>query len=132
MVVGFDAAAIVDLVGQIGRVAANFRGQDDYGQLDAYLALMLLNVDTGLRRSLTLAVLAGAQEAARFGVTMIASYGGQLPVGPALNFARDQLGDSAMRLKLSSTGLSAAWLMSLRAMRTSQPTTLGGWSTATP
>ena len=86
MVVGFDAVAIVDLVGRIGRVVANFHGQEDYGQLDAYLALMLPNVDTGLRESLTLAVRAGAQEAARFGVTMIAPAGEQLPAGPALNF----------------------------------------------
>ena len=105
MVVGFDVATIIDLVGRIGRVVgrigrvvgrigrvvANFHGQD-YVHFDAYLAQMLPNADTGLRRSLTLAVLAGAQEAARFGVKMIASAGGQLPAEPALDFARNQLG----------------------------------------
>ena len=91
MVVGFDVITIIDLVGRIGRVVANFHGQDDYVHLDAYLAQMLPNDDTGLRRSLTLAVLAGAQEAARFGVMMIVSVAGQLPAMPVLDFARNKV-----------------------------------------
>ena len=54
MVVVFDVATIIDLVGRIGRVVANFHEQDDFVHLNAYLAPMLLNADTGLRRFLTL------------------------------------------------------------------------------
>ena len=92
MVVGFDVATIIDLVGRIGRVVANFHGQDDYVHLDANLAQMMPNADTGLRRSLTLAVLAGAQEAARFGVMMIASAGEQLPAGSPWTLHETNLG----------------------------------------
>ena len=92
MVVGFDAATIIDLVGRIGRAVANFYGPDDYVRLDTHLTQLLPNTDTGLRRFLTLAVLAGAQEDARFGVMMVASADGQLPAGPALDFALNQLG----------------------------------------
>ena len=73
-------------------MVANFYGADDYVRLDTHLAQMLSNTDTGLRRSLTSAVLAGPQEAARFGIMMVTSAGGQLPAGPALDFARNQLG----------------------------------------
>ena len=60
MVVSFNLATIIDLVGRISQVVANFCGQDDYVHFDAYLAKMLPNADTELCQSLTLAVLAGA------------------------------------------------------------------------
>ena len=89
MEVGFDATTIIDLVGLIGRAVANYSGPDNYEELDVYLEQLLNTIDTGLRRALTLGVLAGAQEAARFGL-MAAASSKQTSV-PASSYAREQL-----------------------------------------
>ena len=64
--VGFERATVVDLVGRISRVVANYAGQDRLAELNAVFRPLLYHVDSNLERALTLAVLAGVQEAARF------------------------------------------------------------------
>ena len=81
MVVSFDATTIIDFVGLIGRAVAKYSGPDNYEGLDGYLEQLLNTTDTGLRRALTLGVLAGDQEAARFGqltVIMMFCTGGDM------------------------------------------------------
>ena len=133
IVVDFDAAAIMDLVRRIGRAVANFSGPDDYAQLDVYLAQLLRDTDPELRWSLTLAVLAGAQEAARFGLMMVAATGEQLlacPLGlPWISHATSS-DVSAVASEYSSVGKSAVLLDKLRALRPPKPTKSSYWTIA--
>ena len=112
-----------DRPGRPGRPGGcSFYRPDDFLQLDARLALQFSDTDPGLRRTLTLAVLPGDQEASRFGLMMIATTGGQLPAGLALNLRATSSGDSA---QLSSICLSAARLDKLQVLRTPSSTTSG-------
>ena len=89
MVVGFDATTIIDLVGRIGRAVANYSRPDNDEGLDGSLKKLFNTTDTGLRRALTLGVLAGAQETARFGLMAAAS--NQQTLAPVSSYVREQL-----------------------------------------
>ena len=74
---GFERATVVDLVGRISRVVANYAGPDRLADLDAVLRPLLYHVNSNLRRALTLAVLAGAQEVARLALLSSTAKGDQ-------------------------------------------------------
>ena len=61
LLVRFERATVVDLVGRISRVVANCAGPDRLADLDAVLRSLLYQADSNLRRALTLAILAGVQ-----------------------------------------------------------------------
>ena len=70
---GFDRAIVIDLVGRIIRVIINYTGSDRLADLDAVLGPLLNPADSNLRRALMLAVLTGAQEAARLAILSMAA-----------------------------------------------------------
>ena len=81
LLVGFGGTIAADLVGRIGRTVANYVGPGRFTDLDAVLGERQSPVEPNFHRALTLGVLAGAQEASRFGLFVMAAASSQYPDG---------------------------------------------------
>ena len=92
LLVAYHEATVADLVGRISRTLAYYTGSDHLAELDMVMAKRLGQVDPYLRRALTIRVIAGAQEASRFGLIVTAAAGGPYPDELGLLEARRQLG----------------------------------------
>ena len=67
LLVGYDETTVADHVGRISRTLANYAGSDHLAELDIVLSQRVGHLDPNCRRVLTFGVIAGAQDASRFG-----------------------------------------------------------------
>ena len=64
MLIGYSQPVLAGMVAGLTRDITTFGGEEEYAELEAYLAFRHPEIDHCLRQALTLAVLSGAREAA--------------------------------------------------------------------